>query len=69
MAAIKRRVLLKDHDSITYNTKQSEQYDHSKGEEGYERIGMEIRVSVLEDLHQQKSSNDEHEGSVWCKVC
>ena len=26
---------------------------------------MEVGVPVLEDLNQQKSSNDEHKGSVW----
>ena len=48
----------------TYYSKESEEDDNSKGEECYECIGVDIRVSILKYLHQKKASNDEHEGSI-----
>ena len=48
----------------TYNSKESTEYDYSKGEESYECVGVDVWVSVLKYLHQKKATNDEHESSI-----
>ena len=54
--------------SITYNSQESEKDDNGKGEKGDERVGVDVRVAVLEYLGQYQPSNDEHEGSVWVQT-
>ena len=48
----------------TYYSKESTEYDDSKGEECYECVGVDVWMSVLKYLHQKKATNDEHESSI-----
>ena len=47
-----------------HNADEGEEDHHSKREEGQESVGVDVGVTVLEDLHQQQSGDDEHEGRV-----
>ena len=49
----------------TYNSQQSKEDDDGKGKEGDECISMDVWVTVLKNLRQNQSSNDEHEGSIY----
>ena len=49
---------------LAYNSNDGEKDDHSKGKEGDEGIGLDVRVSVLIHLHQNYTSSDEHKGSI-----
>ena len=56
--------ILRESATITHNSHQRADNDDSKREECYECIGMDVWVSLLENLHQKQATNDEHKGSI-----
>ena len=49
----------------TYNSNNREEDDDSKSKEGNESIGLDIGVPILIHLHQNYTSSDKHERSVY----
>ncbi len=49
----------------TYNSNDSEKDDDGKCKEGNEGIGLDVGVPILIHLHQNYTTSDEHEGSVY----
>ena len=49
---------------MTHYAYECHEDDHGKGEEGDEGVGIDVRMSVLKELHHEEATNDEHEGSV-----
>ena len=49
----------------TYNSNDCEKHDDCKSEKGNESIGLDMGVAILIHLHQNYTSSDEHERSVY----